>query len=314
MSFSLCQTSVGNTGSIQCDIAPGIPVLFMIWNGQKAVSEIIGDAFQTFLEASSKKSKADSDKVFVFPIIQDVADASEANTTGSLNQGLTVVLREGKPAYTFKSQVGISLSKQLRKFNNQNVKVLVLDNHNRVWGVQAGETFRGAQANVFTTSPKLATGQAVEEGIATITLSFLIASEMNDDAAFGEIVSSSDIKGLLDAKLTNPIAHVSNAYKIAVTIPTSKVGSSIDVLSQFGPQLAASALWVAKTGPNFATTLPITTVAYDPATSTETVTFDTTAFAALATGAKIQLNLAAPATLDDADVTELEGIEVILTK
>jgi hypothetical protein len=44
------------------------------------------------------------------------------------------------------------------------------------------------------------------------------------------------------------------------------------------------------------------------------ITFDSTAYTALSTGAKIKINLADPTTLDAADVTGIEGVAVIATK
>lgn len=313
MVISLCGTSVGNTGAILCDVAPGIPKAVYIWNGSKPVSTVTGAAFQTFLETTSKLSKADADKLFVFPVIQDVADATEADATGSLNQGFSQVLREGKPAYTFKVFAGQSLVPQLRKFNNQNIRVLILDSNKRVWGVQSGTSFIGSQAKIKTSGLKYATGQNVEEGVVTISLSFLDASEVNDDAAYGEVVSTAGVVGLIDATLIY-VSNVANAYKIGVAIQTAEVGEEINVLDTYSTQLAAAGLWVAKTGATFGTTLVITSVAYDATLGLMTVTFDSTAYTALVSGAKIKLSLTTPALLDIADVDNIESVAVILTK
>lgn len=313
MSISLCASSVANTGVIQCDVAPGIPAALYVWNDSKAIATISGAAFQPFLETASKLPKADSGKLFVFPIIQDVADKTGANKTGTLNLGFTTVLLEGKPAYDFKVFAGQSLVPQLRKFNNQNVRLLILDENNRVWGVKSGTNFTGAQAKLFTGGLKFATGQNVEEGVVTISASFLNSAELNDDAAFGEVVSSANIKGLIDVTLTVS-DHTSNVWQIKGNIFTAKIGESILLYDLYSTQLALASLWTAKTGANFSTTLAITSVATDNANGRWVVTFDSTAYAALATGAKIRLNLAAPALLDAADVVEIEGVYVELTK
>ena len=313
MSISLCSTSVANTGGIKCDVAPGIPVALLVWNDTEAISAISGSQFQPYMEAASKKSKSDSGKLFVFPIIQDITDKTESNKEGSLNQGFKTVLLEGKPAYDFKVFAGQSQVPQLRKFNNQSLNTLILDNHNRIWGVKSGENFKGAQAKIFTGGLKFATGQNVEEGVVSISLSYLVASELNDDAAFGEVESTAGIVGLLDANLTY-VSNVSNVFKIDVAIPTSKIGNAISLYAEKSTQLANAALWVAKTGATFSTALAITSVAVDPALSCWTVTFDSAAYTALASGAKIQLTLADPTTLDAADVDEIEGVPVILTK
>lgn len=313
MSISLCGTSVGNTGAIQCDVAPGIPVKFMIWNDSAAISAVEGSQFQPYFETASKLSKTAAGKVFVFPVIQDIADKSEGNKEGALNQGFKTVLLEGKQAYDFKVFAGQSLVPQLRKFNNQNIKILMLDANNRVWGVKSGLNFVGTQVKIFTGGLKFATGQNVEEGVVSISVSYLVASELNDDASFGEIDSAAGIIGLLDANVTY-ISNIANVYKIGVEVPTAEIGSTINLGDTYAVELANAALWTAKTGVNYGTTLVITSVAYDSTLNCYTVTFDSTAYTALASGAKIKLNLAAPPVLDAADVDGIEGIEVILTK
>lgn len=313
MSISLCASSTANTGGIQCDIAPGIPVALMVWNDTKTITSITGTNFQPFLEAGSLLSKSAAGKVFVFPIIQDVSDKSEGNKEGSLNQGFKTVLLEGKPAYEFKVFAGQSLVPQLRKFNNQSLRTLILDANNRVWGVKSGANFIGAQAKIFTGGLKFATGQNVEEGVVTISVSYLKASELNDDAAFGEITSSAGITGLIDAQVTY-VSNIANVYKIGVQIATAEIGSTINLYDSYSTVLASSSLWTAKTGATYGTTLAITSVAIDAALSAWTVTFDSTAYTALAALSNIKLNLAAPSVLDAAGVDGIEGIELILIK
>lgn len=313
MSYSLCGTSVGNTGVVACDASFDIPQQFYVWNGSKAISAVTGAAFQTFLEASSRLSKNDPDKVFPFPSIQDITDNTAADTTGSLNQGYTQTLIEGKPSYTYKVFANQAQVKNLRKFNGQNVRIVTRDKSKHGWGVKSGVNFVGAQAKIKVNGLRLPTGQNIEAGVVTISISYLEATEMYDDAIFGDITSSSNIKGLVDVTLTE-VSHVSNAYKIGLSIETAKLGEPFNVLDQYSATLASAALWVAKTGATYSTTMTITSVTYDATTGTEIVTFDSTLFTALASGAKIKLNLAAPAVLDAADVVDTEGIAIIITK
>ncbi len=314
MSFSLLTTSVANTGGILGDVSPGIIKTFAIWNGSKAISAITGAAFQPFLEASSVKAKADGDKLFLFPDIQDIADKSEANKEGSLNQGFKITLIEGKPAYEYKVFAGATQTPFLRKFNNQSVRLLTFDKNNRVWGVKSGNSFIGRQAKIFVQGLKDPTGQNVEEGVVTIAVSYLDPTELNDNAAYGEVESYSNIKSLLDVQLSEGTAHASNVFKIQGLIPTAEVGEALNLGDYFGAELADDAMWVVTTGTNYGTVVTITSVAYDSANKWWTVTLDSTEFTALANGAKIKFALAAPPVLDAAGVVEVEGIPVIATK
>lgn len=314
-SISLCASSVANTGPILCDIAPGIAKKIYIWNGSADIVDVTGALFQPYFEAASKLPKAHANKLFVFPEHEDVADSSEANVEGTLNQGLKMIIREGKPVYTLKVLAGQSLVPLLRKFNNQNLRVLVLDSNNRIWGVKQGEKFVGAQARVYVSGLKFATGQGIEEGVVTITLSFLSASEVNDSAIFGEVDTTSNIIGLIDVNLVETAAHAVNVWHIGAEIPTAEIGETINVADTFSAEIADATLWVAKTGaPSYSTNLEITSVAEDPNNGGWTVTFEAVAYAALDAGTKIKLYWTTPALLEAADVDGLESNYIILTK
>jgi len=314
-SLSLCASSVANTGPILCDVAPGIAKKIFIWNDSVDIVDVTGDLFQPYFEEASKLPKADAGKLFVFPEHEDVVDASEANVEGTLNQGLKMIIREGKPVYTLKVLAGQSLVPLLRKFNNQNLRVLVLDSNNRIWGVKQGTKFVGAQASIFVSGLKFATGQNIEERVVTITLSFLSASEVNDSATFGEVDTIAGIVGLIDVDLVETAAHAANVWHIGGQIPTAEIGEVINVADTFSAELADDLLWIAKTGaPGYATTLAIDSVAEDLVNGGWTVTFEPVAYAALAGGTKIKLYWTTPALLEAAGIDGLESNFIILTK
>lgn len=312
---SLCGSTSQNTGQILCDVSKGVGKKLFIFNGSIASADYATQAlFEAKVIANSKLSRTAANKIFPIPEIQDIADSSEANTEGSLGLGFKAIIREGRPVYTLKMFAGSTLAKKLRKYNNQTIRILELDANNRIWGTKQGTAYVGYLAQVFFTGQRLATGQSVEEGVVTCTLSILDISEYNDNSFYQDISNVSSIVGLLDVDMTEPSAHVSNVYKIQLSVPTSKIGNSVNLYDQLSTLLASSALWVAKTGATFSTTLAITSVAADLANLAFTVTFDSTAFTALTAGAKIQLSLAAPEVLDAADVTNIESNPIVLTK
>src|SRR5688572_30533978 len=100
MSLSLCSSSVANTGELACDKSRGVLKKIMIFNGSIEAADYTDEA-ELFakLVANSKLSKSDSNKIFVINEAQDIADASEANTEGTLGLGFKAVIREGRPAY-----------------------------------------------------------------------------------------------------------------------------------------------------------------------------------------------------------------------
>jgi predicted regulator of amino acid metabolism with ACT domain len=316
MSFSLCGSSgISNTGGVDCDVSRGVLDRPFVYNGSiPAASYSDSDTLLTYLIAASKKSRTNSDKIFPFPSAQEIADKSEANTEGSLGLGFKTILREGLPSYEIKVFAGMVQLKALRKMNNKTIRIFEYDKNRNLWGTKSGSSFKGFQAKIFVTGGKIATGTNVEEDVVTVTVSILDASEYLDNAYFMPIDGNiSDIAGLMDIDLVELAAHTSNAYKIGARVPTSQIGRFINMYDDFHDTLAIAANWkatVKATGANLA----ITTVAKDATLKGWTVTFDSTAFTALPSGAQIIVEFVAPETLDAADVVGVESIPLTVVK
>lgn len=311
MAYSLCGTSVANTGQQECDKSRGVLKKLFIFSGS------IGSASyadtQTFFDklvTNSKLSKDATDKIFVINEAQDLADASEANKEGSLNLGFKATIQEGKPAYKVKLFAGSDLLKRLRTFNSQTVRILEYDANGVVWGTKSGTNFKGFQAKLFFTGNKIATGQNIEEGVVEVTVSILSTSEYFDNAYWMETPSTAnieDVKALLDVQLAY-VSHVSNVLKYSMKINGSNLIGGYSIGATYGTEIAALT-FTAKSGAGVpATALAITSVAYDATNDLLAVTYDSTAYGT-ATG-NIQLIPPTPATLDAADVVDTELISV----
>lgn len=316
MSANLCAQIGANTGEILCDKSKAVTKKPFIFNGSvPGVTTMDPAAFLAALVGKSVLSKLATEKVFPLPELQDIADTSEANTEGTLGLGFKTILREGKPSFDYKFFGGNSLLKQLRKFNNATVRFIEYDTQSNMWGTLSGNTFQGFRAKLFFSGGKAATGTNVEEGVITMRMSVLDTTEYIDNAKFMPITGNiNDIVGLLDVDLSEASAHVSNVYKILVQAETSQANLKINFFDDYSTLLANVARWEAFTGATFNTSLTITSVAADAANKAFTITFDTTAFGALAVGAKIKLNLKSPDILAAADITGIEGNPIILTK
>ncbi|MBX3253917.1 MAG: hypothetical protein KF862_07215 [Chitinophagaceae bacterium] len=318
MALSLCgKAGVANTGELQCDKSKGILKKVFIFNGAINAGGYADETtlFNT-LVANAKLSKDAANKIFVINEAQEIADSSESNTTGSLGLGFTVTLREGKPVYTVKIFAGADLLKRLRTFNNQTIRIFEYDANGVLWGTKKGANLVGYQAKLFFTGNRIATGQNVEEGVVTFTISILSNSEYMDNPVFADLSGNNieDVIPLIDANLSY-LSKASNVYKVKAEVPTSNLLGNYDVFDEYGTALAAlSANFSAGTGANFATPLTITSIAVDNGLKALTVTFDNTAFGALSSDTQIRLNPPTPAQLDAGDVTGLELMSVILTK
>jgi hypothetical protein len=259
--YSLCGTSVENTGQQLCDKSKGVLRKLFIFNGTiEAADYVDEDTFLDTLIGYSKLTKTDSNKVFVLPEAQDLALANEANKEGSLNLGFKATILEGRPAYKVKGFAGADLLKRLRKFNNQTIRVLEYDANGVFWGTKSGTAFKGYQARLFFDGGYIATGQNIEEGVTEFTISILSNSEYKDNSYWMETSGNvEDITPLLDVNLTY-ISKSSNVYKIGMYIPGSNLIGEYNAYDEIGTAVAALT-FTARTGATYGTSLAITSVA-----------------------------------------------------
>lgn len=315
--LSLCGNVGANTGPIACDTRRGVPKVLMLGGASYDSTDYATQAaFQAALLASINLATGDSGKIYPFPEIQNVANNTEANTTGATGLGFQFILREGKPAYTFGVIVGSNLEKQLRAFNNSIVPVFVFDSNGNVWGkLDADGNFVGTQALIFVAGKPFSDGNSVDTEYTNVSVSFLSASEFFDDAAFVKTTFNiTNLEGLLDVTLYEFGSNVDNVHKIGGKVVNTQLGADQNIFTKYATELASSSLWEAHTGATFSTSLALTSVAADNTNKVWTVTFDSTAYLALADGAQIRVRLKDPATLLAAGVRGVESIPVIVSK
>ena len=316
MALSLCASSVENTGGLACDKSRGVGKKIFIFNGSIAAADYDTEA-ELFakLVANSKLSKSDAEKVFVVNEIQDIQDKSEANTEASFNLGLKSIIREGRPAYEFKVEAGSDMLKRLRKFNNQTVRIIEWDANDTAWFTKVGTDAKGFKAKLFFSGNKLASGQNIEEGFVTVTVSILSVSEYFDGAYWADLsdYNVEDIVALVDVALAY-VSNSSNVHKISMKIAGSQLSGPYSIGPDYGTTIATlDTDFSAKSGAGTpSTALAITSVAYDSTLDALTVTYDNTAYGT-ATG-NLLLNGPTPAQLDGADVTGIELISVTYAK
>jgi len=315
--FSLCSNVGANTGPIACDKRRGIPENLLV--GGKAFTPVeyaSQAAFQAAMIAAINLPNGDSDKIYPFPIIQNVTDNTEENTVGTTGKGFRMILKEGKPAYAFGVLVGSTLEKNLRKFNNQIVPVFVLDNARDVDGMLDGSNnFVGQQALIFVDGKPYSNGNDVDSEYTNVEVSFLSATDFFDNYAFIKTTfTSAALEGLVDAGLYEAAAPTSNVYQIGAKALTPELGSMYSFFDKYQDELADDALWIAETGTDFGTTLAITAVAKNVTLKSWAVTFDSTAHTALPSDAEIRVRWVGPADLLAAGVRGLESVPVIVVK
>lgn len=294
---------------IPCDAQRSLPKLMFVGGKVFGSSDYTLPAnLQAAIKASVKLPTGDGDKLFPFPEIGGTTDQTDALKTATLGYGLKQVTIEGRPGYSYQVQVGQAGFQALRLFNRAIVPIFTVDDQNNMWGtIDSDGNWSGEVAQIFVSGNGF--GDGSKPFVADIAIAYQSASDFNDYSRYATLnFNPNEAKGLVTVDLSK-LSNAAGVYKIAVSAPTAKLGVSLSVDDDFAVELADESLWVATSG---GATLVITSVAHDATLKCFTVTFDATAYAALAAGAKIFLSLADATTLDTADVTGIENIAPLI--
>lgn len=324
MSTNLCSVVGGNTGRIDCDGKRKVPKIPIVGGKQFSSSEYADpDTLQAAILAAINLNTGDANKLFPFPEISEVAPTTEADTFGKLALGSNRRLRKGKPSYDYSVEIGHTQYQKLLAFDNKIVPVFTFDDAGQMWGYRAAAAANTPNTNAWKGELALVTisgngfedGNAAATGVAKISISYQSIDDFDKRGTYVLLpnLSTGDLAGLKDVMLSEPQAHSTNVYKIKMTIPLPKLASDLNIYDEYGAGLAALT-WTAGTGTNYGTSLAITSVAVDATLKALTVTFDSTAFTALASGAKIKLTPPTVAAMVAAGITGIEIGTIILTK
>lgn len=315
--LSILGRTSANVGYVLGDKTKGVIRNIVIFGDKFSAAQTADTAaIETALVAASLKAKSDAGKLYWLPEVQNFEDRAEQNTTGALNLGPTVMLKEGKPGYEIKVDGNSEFAKEMRKWNNKTVGCFEFDSNRQLWGRQVGTDFYGYSAKIFVNSMRVASGQAPEEGIVTVTISFLSATEYGDSSRCLDLseVDTGLIKTQVDAEFSETAAHVSEVYTMKWLVDLANMGVGYDIADLYETEIDADAgaAFEAFTGATYDTPLTITTISVT--NGIMSVTFDSTEFAALGSGAKIKFNAKAPSVLAAAGIHDVEGVAIILTK
>lgn len=301
---NLCGLIGANTGVILCDAPRGIPKKMSVGGKVFQPADFVSpDAYQAAYKAAHLLPTGDSDKLFAFPEISGATDATEAVKTATLGYGLKQYMIEGRPAYEYQVIAGQQLFKQLRRFNRAIVPVITTDDANKAWHTGNSDgTANGEFAQIFVSGGGFIDGTKTQN--VTIAVSYQSASDFNDSAKYMPLnFNPNEAKGLLSVVLSEYAAHAAGVYHIQALVETSQLGVSLNMVKDYATEMEDETLWVSAKVDG--TLLAITSVVA-VANLGWTVTFDATAYAALASGAKIFLSWDTPVILAAGDVTGVE--------
>lgn len=310
--IDLCGKVGANTGAINCDPRRANFKTIIIGGAEFDSTDYSTAAtFKTAFLDATKLATGASGKLYPFPEFVGVTPNTEANKTATLGNGTVITLSEGRPSYTADLRIGSNLEKALRKFNGAIVPVFSFDDSGKVWGkLDADDNFVGTKAEVFVSGSGF--GDYNNPNLARVSISFQSASDFYDYAAFVDTgFNISDLEGLLDIELYK-ISNATNVYKIGARYNSTNLNGAANIYDNYSAALVVG-LWKA-TNLTSGAAVTITSVAPDSALKAFTVTLDSTAYTAMASGTKIQIEWVAPDLLDAADVTGVESQPLIVTK
>jgi hypothetical protein len=228
--------------------------------------------------------------------LSDYADTSKAATKAAIgNLSIQeITMQEGIPSFDFKHYKGELFQKQLSKAEGGNLKLMIVDAGNVLYGTEtsSGNLTGFTMAEFKAQLAKFATASAPAEYPFSITLDSIV--EYRDNLMVVQLDSSIfNISGIVDVNLNSTDAPPVQAANVINIAPIGTGGKNIGTL--YPTALAAVSAWTAKDAAGAAFT--ITSVTWDATNEKFVVTTDSTAFTALASGAKVYVDLVDAAAL-----------------
>lgn len=312
--ISICGLDGGNMGVIDCDVMKGNLETIIVGSGYITPTQYASELnFKAAFKSKLKLATGDSNKLFPFPVAQSVTDKTTAAKEATYASGLTIKLLRSKPGYELEMIAGSALEKKMIKFDGKIIPIFTFDDKGVIWGVKddAGN-FKGARYFVGVEPRPFGDKQNLKS--TKVTLSLVDSRDaVENERYYPTDFSTTDFTGLLDAGLFEAAAHVSNDYKIGISVDTGNLSGGLNLYPQYSDALVAN-LWKA-TSVKDGTVIPITSVAKNPLLNGYwDVTLDATVYGALSSGDSIKIELVDPPTLNNADVTGIESVAVIVKK
>lgn len=317
MGFTLCASvNSPNTGSVACDKSMKKLKYLMKTDREFTPSEFASATlFIAALKSAGLLGRTNANKLFTFPLILNLEDASTQNTTGSLGDGPVEIIEEGSPGFTGGFKGSARQVQNLRTLaNGSSGRYLAIDEDNVVWGyVKSNGNYVGLKLDIFVNSDKFRVQGAVKSQTMSISASDPKEFANSRYLALPSTFVATDYGMLLDLELYAKVANTANVFKIDGKVQTSEVASSQLAYGNFGATLAVGSLWYAKRLDTGAS-ITLTSVTADTGNLCYTVTLDNTTYTALPSGTVIEIGLNAPSVLDAANVTGVEGVAYTYTK
>lgn len=270
-----CAAGGGNTGIGDCPLIPKNIIGFFIVPNNFELTPAQLATLQTSLQTAAN-SDVTANRIYPVHDLVGITDNTGDLVTETLGYNGLSVISEGKYDWTFRFvNGGLCLLKQLRKYNNKSVRVLLYDASFVLYGTMKGANMAGIPLEVFHALPF-----TLSDGSGTTTAfnirMVLDPVYLNDNLAFVETIDEGfllkEITGLQDINLSELIPP---SAKPVIVLQALAGCSGENLYDLYSTELADEALWTvtnATTGADIA----ITSVAASAANKAFTVTIPAT--------------------------------------
>lgn len=299
--------NVINTGLPTCDMEMSVFTRFHFVPKGTRQTQANLLVFDTFL-TNAYKDDLPAKRYYPFVNAVDTQDKSEAATYETYPDGSKVKIRDGKYMLEFKFKGGIKAYQQHKSFDKKHTSfdVQFIDEiSNAVLGTKYKNSnsfdFAGFSLSMIDVSQYKHASQA-GSGEWMITLTLLNNAEFDANGVavqFDSTFSVGSLQGLRDIDITIN-TQVTNVLNVTVT------ANGENLLTLYPTAIVQTAIWKATKADN--TVLAITSVAASTTTvGAITVTFDSTAYTALAAGSVLKLTLGPVSAMTAALINGYEG-------
>ena len=297
-------TSTLNTGIPLCDVLLKQPKALLLVDAGfviPAASRGNKAAVVALLKAATRAVRGNR----VYPILdltnyEDVTKEPSRGTVGNLSI-TEIILNDAIPAFKYQTRKGVLFHQQLVAAQNASVKMMIIDSAYVLYGtkVSNGDMTGYSLSEFYAELMRFATASEPSKYPFSVVLASLI--EYKENFAFTQLDSTVlSISGNRDVVLSK-ISQAANVINVALT---ARGGTNLGSL--YPVELAAVGAWDI-INDQTAAPVTVTSVTYNSAGGYYVVTADSTAYAALATGQTMSVNLKPTAALSALGVDGYES-------
>jgi len=301
--------SVFNVGIPPCDLAKKkIKGVIFADKGVRFSTSDTASVAAFIAAVKTKAAAARGGRVYPMFDILNFEDSTGDPATGSVGNlsTATIVTNDAVPAFRFGYNGTEARYRRVSAIAGAQLDMFIVDDQWAVYGTLDGDEFAGFSVlQAYSYTSKFIVSDSVNQYSFRVTLADI--TEYRDNSVY--VVTNSGLSaasGLVNVQMSK-LSNASNVHKIKMI-----ADGGTDMEPLYGAAIAA--LTFTATNLETGAAFTVTSTADDTTLDALTATLDSTAWAALATGDRVQFNGPTAAALSAAGVKYFEFLPVILVK